>query len=443
MRRTLPKAVLRSLGLVLIACLPVGAAQPTIPSNSHGNTSDLKSLTMEQLFAEGTRLFNQYTKALKAANSNEALATLERIAPLQREFVSRSQRAYPDDNETLRKFRSDLSGSLAWLADRYREREDVSAELELRRESVLLLTKLHGQDHWRLTDARLAVRHVQLLQRLTPQQRSTLSEADRLNAQVVRFYGEGKFQKALPLAAKVAQVHRAILGEKHPDYATSLQHLALLYESIGEYTLAQPLYQQALDLRKAVLGEKHPDYATSLNNLGKLFESIGESERAEPLLRQALQIRKGVLGEMHPSYATSLSNLAGLYESMGAYARAEPLYRQASAIRKAVLGDEHPEYGQSLNNLALLYHSMGEYAQAEPLYRKALVIDKAVLGEKHPNYACSLNNLALLFESMGEYARAEPLYRQALEIHKAVLGEKHPDYANSLNNLAGGSVSDL
>ena len=39
-----------------------------------------------------------------------------------------------------------------------------------------------------------------------------------------------------------------------------------------------------------MLGEKHPDYATSLNNLAMLHEAMGAYARAEPLLRQALDI---------------------------------------------------------------------------------------------------------------------------------------------------------
>jgi hypothetical protein len=44
----------------------------------------------------------------------------------------------------------------------------------------------------------------------------------------------------------------------------------MLYKSQGEFAKAEPLLRQALELRKAVLGEKHPDYAASLNNLAAL-----------------------------------------------------------------------------------------------------------------------------------------------------------------------------
>ena len=115
-----------------------------------------------------------------------------------------------------------------------------------------------------------------------------------------------------------------------------------------------------------MLGERHPDYADSLNNLADLLESQGDYAAARPLYEQALAIRKEVLGERHPDYATSLNNLADLLESQGDYAAARPLYEQALAIRKEVLGERHPDYANSLTNLAFLLWAQRDYAARGP-----------------------------------------------------------------------------
>ena len=46
--------------------------------------------------------------------------------------------------------------------------------------------------------------------------------------------------------------------------------------------------RQALAIRQAVLGERHPDTAASLNNLAGLLEAQGDSAAAKPLFEQAL-----------------------------------------------------------------------------------------------------------------------------------------------------------
>jgi tetratricopeptide (TPR) repeat protein len=89
---------------------------------------------------------------------------------------------------------------------------------------------------------------------------------------------------------------------------------------MGNYTAAEPLFKEALAINKKVLGENHPDYAMSLNNLALLYQAMGNYTAAEPLYKEALAIRKKVLGENHSectqgitvicNYTASLSNLS-------------------------------------------------------------------------------------------------------------------------------------
>ena len=65
---------------------------------------------------------------------------------------------------------------------------------------------------------------------------------------------------------------------------------------MGEYEKALPLYQRALDIREKVLGPQHPDVATTLNNLAVLYDSMGDYEKALPLYQRALEICEKVLG---------------------------------------------------------------------------------------------------------------------------------------------------
>ncbi len=260
--------------------------------------------------------------------------------------------------------------------------------------------------------------------------------ARSLNDLAVMYRSIGDYQKAAPLFREAMEIRRHVFGEQHPAYAHSLNNLAKLCAAMGDYRQAEPLCLEAVKIRREALGEQHPDYATSLNDLATLYWSTGDYRQAEPLYRQALKICREGWGEQHPDYATTLHNLAALYGSMGEYHQAESLYHRVMEIWRVVVGEKHPYYAHSLNGLAEIYRAMRDYEKAEPLYLKGAQIWQEVAGKMHPDYAGTLNNLALLYRSMLEYEKAVPLLREVLEIRRQVLGEKHPDYATSLNNLA-------
>ena len=312
---------------------------------------------------------------------------------------------------------------------------------------------------------------------------ATLEEGNRLNAQVVQLYRQGRYSEAIVYAKKALVIFKKILGEKHPKTATRYNNLGLLYLSLGDYSKAEPLFQKVLSLYKEALGEKHPatavsynnlgelyrrmgdfdraepmykkalsikekahgkkhpDTATSYNNLGLLYVDMGDYNKAEPVLQKALKIHKDVLGEKHPSTAMSYSNLGEFYRHTGDYRKAESLSQKALKTRKQVLGEKHPDTAKSYNNVGELYRHMGDYSKAEPLLKKALAIAKNVLGERYENTAGNYSNLGLLYHSTFDYAKAEPLFKKALEIHKELLGVKHPSTATSYNNLGAHYLS--
>ena len=72
------------------------------------------------------------------------------------------------------------------------------------------------------------------------------------------------------------------------------------------------LIERALVIRKQVLGDEHPDTATSLNDLGFLLQAQGQLDAARPYFERPLAICEKVLGANHPTTKTVTGNLAAL-----------------------------------------------------------------------------------------------------------------------------------
>jgi CHAT domain-containing protein/Tfp pilus assembly protein PilF len=404
------------LGIVgLIVACPFSTAPN--PTSGQELFADAKSA-----FQERTRLANQARKLRAAGKTAEAIAAAEALLKIER-------RVLPADDP-------ELAAWLEWLAGLYIERADFAAAKTARQEALEILRKLHGEAHWKVTDARLALQDVERRAAMTGDQRQKLAEAERLNGEVLALERAGRYGDALQPARRTLAIRQELLGARHPDTGQSLNNLALLLEAQGDYAAARPLYDQALAIARAVLGPRHPHTAASMNNLALMLQAQGDYLAARPLLEQALDIYKAVLGPGHRATATSLNNLAELLSAQGDYAAARPLFEQALAIRKEVLGERHPEYASSLNNLAALLQAQGDYAAAQPLFEQALALCEAVLGPRHPHTAASMNNLAYLLDSQGDYAGARPLYVQVLALRQEVLGPRHPFTAKSSSNLA-------
>jgi tetratricopeptide (TPR) repeat protein len=136
-------------------------------------------------------------------------------------------------------------------------------------------------------------------------------------------------------AARAAATHA-------PTIATTshvLDRAATYLEIRGAYAEAAPLFEQAVAIDEKTLGPEHPDLATRLNNLALLYQDTGRLAEAEPLFKRALAIGEKSLPPDHPHLMTGLKNYAGLLDQLGRGGEAAELQARAEAIRQ---WREHP-----------------------------------------------------------------------------------------------------
>ena len=222
------------------------------------------------------------------------------------------------------------------------------------------------------------------------------------------------------------------LGDLHEQPAVEADLRSTLgdvYTDLGEYLSAESMHRQALEIREKLLGNEHPDVATSLNNLARVLGEQGKLAEAEAMQRKALAMRKKLLGDEHPDVAISLDYLADALQIQSELTKAEPL-REALALQKKLLGNEHSDVARSLNLLAAILLRQGKLTEAEALFRESLAIKEKLLGNQHPYVANSLGEWANLLGKQGKLAEAETMYREALAMRKKLLGNEHQNVAN-------------
>ena len=89
-------------------------------------------------------------------------------------------------------------------------------------------------------------------------------------------------------------------------------------------------------------GDDHPEFATSLNNLALLYELMGDFERGGTTLSAMQRDPIRCSESKHPAYANVLNNLGTLYRDQGKYAPARTFLTESLEAHRVAYGNNHP-----------------------------------------------------------------------------------------------------
>jgi CHAT domain-containing protein/tetratricopeptide (TPR) repeat protein len=311
------RSLWRSSFWALVLALPLCQAAKEQGQASSGKESSLTRERKAKL-QERDALIPQIRKLNDAGELDEAARLLEKMMALEKAIFG------PVHDE--------VAGSLDQLGDIHVRRGDLAAARKARTDALAMYRTLHGDKHWMTTNARLDLEEVDLLARMTLQEREQVKQADLLEQEAMRQSRSGK----------IADVEKD---------------------------------RQALDIRLKVLGD-HRKTATSHSRLAEDLRRLGKTHEAVEQDRQALKMRLRVLGVRHPDTAASYDAL-GLairrssfyldFQPSVNYAEAEKMDRAALAIRRQALGEDHEDTLRSVLNLALDLHHQKRYAEAVEL----------------------------------------------------------------------------
>ncbi|MCG8371600.1 MAG: serine/threonine-protein kinase [Proteobacteria bacterium] len=239
----------------------------------------------------------------------------------------------------------------------------------------------------------------------------------------------GELDAARTVLEEVRDARTTLLGDAHPDLATTLKELAGIARQQNASEDAERLYLAALDINEAMLGPSHPETANNLNSLAVFYRGLGDNERALEFGLRALDGATGAYGGSHPTVGLMTVNVGSMQRMLGDLDAAIASVEKGLGILVGALGEEHHLAGVAYNALAGVQHDIGDDAPAEANYRRALGIFEATAGANHPHTISIINGLATLLLARGELDEAEALFERAAETATAVLPENHPSTA--------------
>lgn len=108
---------------------------------------------------------------------------------------------------------------------------------------------------------------------------NSLDIANSLNSLGALYRSQGELSQAEPFLKRALSLVES-RGKENIYSTFVLNNLALLYQAQGKYNQAEPLLQRTLALREKVLGQEHPDVASSFSNLASLYQAQGNTNLA-------------------------------------------------------------------------------------------------------------------------------------------------------------------
>ncbi|HHL32197.1 MAG TPA: tetratricopeptide repeat protein, partial [Oceanospirillales bacterium] len=288
-------------------------------------------------------------------------------------------------------------------------------------------------------------------------------------SQLASYYDEiGQYEQAIAQWQEIIKVQKKILGNKHPELASSLLQLSISYKHIGDYDNAYKMLDKAYEISLNTYGLFSAVTAEILNSRaiydsaqGKMDEAIESMKKAIDILQQIrstnqqdinifktnlalfyLQTDRNIqaqqiLNELYNYQSNKLgkSHVSTLYTQQLLARALDSLGKKQQAIELAKMAVESSQkYLQDKNNnhiivgayytLAKLYHSNSQYQLAVQNYLK--IIDEELLNPKDGNYALMLFSIAKLYTDMGDFDNAQKYFKEAIEKHSNIFSANHP-----------------
>src|SRR5688572_4592952 len=124
-------------------------------------------------------------------------------------------------------------------------------------------------------------------------------DAEALTKQVSELFEQARYDEALPLAERYAELIKAQHGENHQKYMDALSDLARLLQAVNRLAEAETHYRKVVAIGETILGTTQAGLAIELRNLGHFLYETNKYDEAEALYRRALAIDEANLGPDH------------------------------------------------------------------------------------------------------------------------------------------------
>ena len=195
-------------------------------------------------------------------------------------------------------------------------------------------------------------------------------ESREINSKVIKLYGEGKFDEAIPLAKRALELREKAVGAEHEELIPLLTNLSELHRAKEQWKQARAYVERLLAVTRKKFGENNLRTAQLLNTLGYIAFEQRQGSDAEKFFVRSLEIKEKILAADDLSLAGTIYNLAEVYRLRRNYLQGEPLYQRAVRIYEKVPGKNSADLIRALEAYSMALLEMKKTERADEVRRR-------------------------------------------------------------------------
>jgi tetratricopeptide (TPR) repeat protein len=230
----------------------------------------------------------------------------------------------------------------------------------------------------------------------------------------------GRYPRTDSTARAAISMLRNLGLDRSPEITGIINDLALSRTFQGYRVEGRSLMHQVVALDSLHFGPSHPNLASHLENLGLVYDLSGYVDSNIAVLRQVLAMRRAVLADDNPAIGRTLFNLAATEYGRRRYAAAQPLFEEALDRMRRAYGPEHTDVVWARAAMGRNLYYLRRLGEAERHLRWALNVRDSNGALMPPEYLKIAPVLVSLLMDQRRWADAEPLALRVLAIRDSM-----------------------
>ncbi len=229
----------------------------------------------------------------------------------------------------------------------------------------------------------------------------------------VALAGAGREQEGIDKLKEALAIQEKIFGKVNPDVATTLSHLAHIYNKVKDYKTALLFSKQELYVNQSLYGVWDNTNIARWDNLGNIALSYEDFEQAlicyQSELETAIQCKSEAIriSSIYAKISTAAWKKGYHKVSIKNAKKALRLYEES-------VGEEDQNYSTLLSNFAFtLQHTNPK--QGIALLMRCLDLNKKLWGNNHPQVARCMEKLGNFYTQLENRKEALDWYKKAMQ----------------------------